>query len=57
MRTSVRWMHGWTIPEQLVMANIKNSFNDDGQIIDEKLNDRLIKFAESLNSNSLKLRR
>ena len=57
MRTSVRWMHGWAIPEQLVMANIKKSFNDKGQIIDEKLNDRLIKFTESLNSNSIKLRR
>ena len=45
MRTSVRWMHGWAIPEQLVMANIKNTFNEEGDIIDIKLNERLIKFA------------
>tara|TARA_Y100000766_G_C18777508_1_gene541532 strand:+ start:372 stop:917 length:546 start_codon:yes stop_codon:yes gene_type:complete len=57
MRTSVRWMHGWAIPEQLVMANIKNTFNEEGEIIDIKLNERLIKFANSLCSNTIKLRR
>ena len=57
MRTSVRWMHGWAIPEQLAMANIKNTFNEEGEIIDIKLNERLIKFANSLYSNTIKLRR
>ena len=52
MRTSVRWMHGWAIPEQLAMANIKNTFNEEGEIIDIKLNERLIKFANSLYSNT-----
>ena len=57
MRTSVRWMHGLAIPEQLAMANIKNTFNEEGVIIDIKLNERLIKFANSLYSNTIKLRR
>ncbi|MGY8703222.1 MAG: NADPH-dependent FMN reductase [Candidatus Poseidoniales archaeon] len=55
MRTSVRWIHGWVIPEQLVIANVKSTFSEDGKILDSALNDRVIKFSESLFNNTMKL--
>ena len=57
MRTVVRWIHGWVIPEQLVVSNVKNAFSDDGTILDSNLSERLNKFCISLFNNTIKLRR
>lgn len=57
MRVAVRWIHGWTIPEQLVVANVKKAFSDDGKILDNNLNERLLKFSQSMVTNTGKLRK
>ncbi len=57
MRTSVRWIHGITIPEQLVIANVKNAFSEDGILKDEVLQKRLLDFCKSLTITTNKLRR
>jgi len=57
MRIAARWIHGWVIPEQVAVPNVKNAFNDDGEIIDEGINERIKVMAESLISNTIKLRR
>ena len=57
MRTVIRWIHGWVIPEQLVISNVKNAFSEDGKIIDSNLSERLDKFSTSLFNNTQKLRR
>jgi len=57
MRIVVRWIHGWAVPEQIAVPNIKNAFDDNGQIIDEKIIERLDNLAESIIINTKKLRR
>ncbi|MDC1419244.1 NAD(P)H-dependent oxidoreductase [Euryarchaeota archaeon] len=57
MRTVIRWIHGWVIPEQLVVSNVKDAFSDDGKILDPNLSERLDKFSTSLFNNTQKLRR
>ncbi len=56
MRVVSRWIHGISIPEQLVVAKVKNVFDDEGNISDQDLNNRIEKFANSLVSNTRKLR-
>ena len=56
MRVVTRWIHGVSIPEQLVVAKVKNVFDDDGNITDEDLNNRIEKFANSLIHHTTKLR-
>ncbi len=57
MRIVVRWIHGWAVPEQIAVPNIKTAFDESGLIIDVKINERLDKLAESIMINSSKLRR
>ena len=57
MRIVVRWIHGWAVPEQIAVPNIKSAFDEDGQIIDININERMDKLAESIVTNSNKLRR
>ena len=57
MRIVVRWIHGWAVPEQIAVPNIKSAFDQNGQIIDININERMDKLAESIVTNSNKLRR
>ena len=57
MRIVVRWIHGWAVPEQIAVPNIKTAFDESGLIIDVKINERLDKLAESIIINTNKLRR
>ncbi|MAS62365.1 MAG: NADPH-dependent FMN reductase [Euryarchaeota archaeon] len=57
MRIAVRWIHGWAIPEQLAVPNIKQAFNDDGILNDEKLTERLENTMQSLFDTALMLQK
>ena len=57
MRIAARWIHGWVAPEQLAVPHIKEAFDDDGNLIDHSIVERLSSLAESLVSNTNKLRR
>jgi NAD(P)H-dependent FMN reductase len=56
MRVVARWLHGISIPEQLVIAKVKNVFDNDGNITDDDLNMRIEKFTDSLVKHAIKLR-
>ena len=56
MRVVSRWIHGIAIPEQLVVAKVKNVFDSEGNISDQDLSSRIEKFANSLVTNTQKLR-
>ena len=55
MRIAVRWIHGWAIPEQIAVPNIKTAFNEDGILQDEKLIERLENTMKSLFDTALML--
>ncbi|DAC33558.1 MAG TPA: NAD(P)H-dependent oxidoreductase [Candidatus Thalassarchaeaceae archaeon] len=57
MRIAARWIHGWVVPEQVAVANIKHAFDDEGNILDEVVGERVTALAESLVLNTAKLRR
>ncbi|WP_017326349.1 NADPH-dependent FMN reductase [Synechococcus sp. PCC 7336] len=56
LRTIVRWVHGWTIPEQIAIGQAWQAFDEHGEITDEKLRQRCDRFARSLVENTCKLR-
>jgi FMN reductase len=56
LRTIVRWVHGWVIPEQIAIAKAWQAFDNNSQLKDEKLDQRFDKFAQSLVTNTTKLR-
>lgn len=56
LRTIMRWVHAWTIPEQVAIAQAWKAFDQNGNLIDESLSKRLDEFARSLVENTQKLR-
>jgi FMN reductase len=56
MRLIMRWVHAWVIPEQIAIAQSWKAFNEEGKLLDEKLSARLDRFAESLVTNTRRLR-
>jgi FMN reductase len=57
MRIAARWIHGWVVPEQVAVGNIKNAFDDSGNLVDESIRDRVSRLAESIVTSTAKLRR
>jgi FMN reductase len=56
LRVILRWVHAWSIPEQVAIGQAWQAFTPDGKISDEKLSKRLDQFAQSLVENTRKLR-
>lgn len=56
LRLITRWVHAWTIPEQIAIGQAWNAFDEDGKLRDEKLSQRFDAFAQSLVENTQKLR-
>jgi FMN reductase len=56
LRTITRWVHAWTIPEQVAIGQAWKAFGDDGELLDASLAKRLDGFAQSLVENTRKLR-
>lgn len=56
LRVILRWVHAWVIPEQVAIGQAWKAFGQDGKLVDEKLAERLDRLAESLVSNTKKLR-
>jgi len=57
LRTIVRWVHGWVIPEQVAIGQAYKQFDAQGQLTDLKLAERLTALAQSLVTTAQKLRR
>jgi FMN reductase len=56
LRTILRWVHAWTIPEQIAIGQAWKAFDGQGKLLDEKLSQRFDSFAQSLVDNTRKLR-
>lgn len=56
LRLIMRWVHAWVIPEQIALGQAWNKFDSEDDLKDEKLVERLDKFAESLVNNTRKIR-
>jgi FMN reductase len=56
LRTIMRWVHAWTIPEQVAIGQAWNAFDADGNLRDAALSKRMDEFAQSLVRNTQKLR-
>lgn len=55
LRLIMRWVHAWTIPEQIAIGQAWQAFAPDGSLTDEKLSERFDQFSQSLVSNTKKL--
>lgn len=55
MRIILRWVHAWTIPEQVAIEQAWKAFRKDGELLDDKLSQRFDAFAQSLVENTQKL--
>lgn len=56
LRTIMRWVHAWVIPEQVAIGQAWKAFGPDGKLLDEKLSQRLDRFAQSLVDSTRRLR-
>jgi FMN reductase len=56
LRVVMRWVHTWVIPEQIAIGQAWKAFNAEGKLLDEKLGERLDRFAESLVAATGKIR-
>jgi FMN reductase len=56
LRVILRWVHAWSIPEQVAIGSAWKAFTPEGKLSDEKLSERLDQFARSLVDNTRKLR-
>jgi FMN reductase len=56
LRLILRWVHAWSIPEQIAIGQAWQAFTPEGKLSDEKLSQRLDQFAQSLVDNTRKLR-
>ncbi|MEL6555728.1 MAG: NADPH-dependent FMN reductase [Cyanobacteria bacterium J06621_11] len=56
LRVIMRWVHAWSIPEQISIGQAWKAFDADGQLVDEKLSERFDSFAKSMVENTKKLR-
>ncbi|MBD2728107.1 NAD(P)H-dependent oxidoreductase [Nostoc sp. FACHB-892] len=56
LRLITRWVHCWTIPEQIAIGQAWGAFSPEGKLVDEKLSQRFDQFAQSLVDNTRKLR-
>ena len=56
LRTILRWVHAWVIPEQIAIGEAWKAFSPEGKLLDEKLSERFDQFALSLVKNTSKLR-
>ena len=56
MRISLRCLHGWPVPEQLAIGHVKEAFDEDGALVDDELQQRLLNLVNSVLSAAKKLR-
>jgi len=55
MRIALRWLHGWPVPEQLAIGHVKDAFDENGNLVDESLQERLKGLVHAVLAASKKL--
>jgi FMN reductase len=56
LRTILRWVHAWVIPEQVAIGQAWQAFSPDGRLVDAKLSARFDDFVQNLYEYTQKLR-
>ncbi|MBF2097444.1 MAG: NAD(P)H-dependent oxidoreductase [Gloeomargaritaceae cyanobacterium C42_A2020_066] len=56
LRVTLRWVHAWVIPEQVAIGQAWKAFDSEEKLLDDKLGERLDRWAESLVTHTQKLR-
>jgi NAD(P)H-dependent FMN reductase len=56
LRTILRWVHAFVIPDQIAIGQAWKAFDNEGKLLDEKLSQRLDRFAQNLVDITSKLR-
>ena len=55
MRIALRWLHGWPVPEQLAIGHVKEAFDEEGNLLDPALQERLEALVLSVMNTSKKM--
>jgi len=56
MRISVRWIHGWCVPEQVAVGKVKEAFDEDDNLTDTDVAERVVGLAKSVVNAAIMLR-
>jgi FMN reductase len=56
MRIAVRWIHGWCVPEQVAVGKVKEAFDEDNNLTDTDVAERVVGLAQSVVSAAIMLK-
>jgi len=56
MRIAVRWIHGWCVPEQVAVGKVKEAFDEDNNLTDTDVAERVVDLAQSVVNAAIMLR-
>jgi FMN reductase len=56
MRIAVRWIHGWCVPEQVAVGKVKEAFDEDDNLTDTDVAERVVGLAQSVVNAAIMLR-
>ncbi len=56
LRVIMRWVHSWVITDQIAIGEAWKAFDNEGQLLDDKLSQRFDRFAENLVKYTEKIR-
>lgn len=56
MRIAVRWIHGWCVPEQVAVGKVKEAFDEDNNLTDTDVAERVVGLAQSVVNAAIMLR-
>ena len=56
MRIAVRWIHGWCVPEQVAVGKVKEAFDEDNNLTDADVAERVVGLAQSVVNAAIMLR-
>ncbi|WP_287130133.1 NADPH-dependent FMN reductase [Candidatus Cyanaurora vandensis] len=57
LRIVARWVHAWVVPEQVAIGQAWKQFDNEGKLLDPKLEERLQELINSLILTAQRLRR
>ncbi len=52
MRIMLRWLHAWPVPEQLSVGHVKEAFDEEGNLVDGEITNRLHALVDSVMKTS-----
>jgi len=56
MRIAVRWIYGWCVPEQVAVGKVNEAFDEDDNLTDADVAERVVGLAKSVVNAAIMLR-